>query len=241
MAKKSCYHDFADFYDCMDTHANITYNLIKKKIKKFHPNAKSILEMACGTGKVINKLSRHYDCWGFDASRQMIEKAKEKKKRVNFFIADMRTFNIKHKFDVIFCIFDSINHLLNLNEWKKTFINSYKHLSKGGLFIFDVNTPSQLNNFYNYPVQLLKKNNEYCIIEIKSLGKNSAEWDITMFKKIKRKKYYISKEKICEKAFALSEIKIRLKSHFNILEIVNSKNQPVKKDEKRIFFICKKK
>jgi len=124
MAKKSCYHDFADFYDCMDTHANITYNLIKKKIKKFHPNAKSILEMACGTGKVINKLSRHYDCWGFDASKQMIEKAKEKKKRVNFFIADMRTFNIKHKFDVIFCIFDSINHLLNLNEWKKTKIRN---------------------------------------------------------------------------------------------------------------------
>ncbi|MGE5217266.1 MAG: HAD hydrolase-like protein [Chloroflexota bacterium] len=38
------------------------------------------------------------------------------------------------------CALDSINHLLRVSEWKRTFRSVVCHLNHDGLFIFDVNT-----------------------------------------------------------------------------------------------------
>lgn len=56
----------------------------------------------------------------------------------------MSSFKIDQTFDVIFCVFDSINHLLKFSQWESMFKHSYAHLNDGGTLIFDINTQAKL-------------------------------------------------------------------------------------------------
>lgn len=52
----------------------------------------------------------------------------------------MANFELDKKFDVILCIFDSINHLVDFEQWELTFDSVKAHLNDDGVFIVDINT-----------------------------------------------------------------------------------------------------
>lgn len=74
----------------------------------------------------------------------MLQVAAEKVPNAKLYHQSMVDFSIDEKFDVILCVFDSINHLLDFEDWKKMFANVRKHLNPKGLFIFDINTQEKL-------------------------------------------------------------------------------------------------
>src|SRR4030042_1775288 len=79
-------------------------------LKKYHPRAKTVLEIACGTGSVLQHLVKSYEVYGLDLSSEMLSLAKRKVPTGKFALQDMRSFKLKQKFDAIFCVYDSINH-----------------------------------------------------------------------------------------------------------------------------------
>ena len=80
-------------------------------IRKASPKAKNVLELASGTGSVLKHLSKNYDVWGLDLSRQMLSIARKKVPQASLSCQNMVTFHLRQRFDVVCCVFDSMNHV----------------------------------------------------------------------------------------------------------------------------------
>lgn len=109
-----------------------------------------LLDIGCGTGSFLIRMSQYG--WigsGIDKSAEMIEIARDKARNteLKFYVRDMRDFNLNGRFDLITCIFDSINYILNINDLREVFYNVEDHLAKGSYFVFDFITPFHGMNF----------------------------------------------------------------------------------------------
>ena len=118
------------------------------------PKARTLLELACGTGAILKIPANDYDVVGLDQSPQMLSIARKKLPRVRFYRRDMVRFDLGKKFDVIICVFDSINHVLKFAEWQKIFRNAARHLEDDGLFLFDINTQAKLERLMRAPTRV---------------------------------------------------------------------------------------
>jgi len=141
MTKEQLFKKFAKYYDKIyaDKNYKEEVKFIKWAIKKYKKSMdKKLLDVACGTGNHAILLKGNYSVLGIDISNEMLKIAQKKVKGVKFVIGDMKKLNLKQKFDVIICMFSSINYNTNYEELEKTLRNFYKHLQKGGIVIFDV-------------------------------------------------------------------------------------------------------
>ncbi|MDQ3193430.1 MAG: class I SAM-dependent methyltransferase, partial [Bacteroidota bacterium] len=146
MLKNADYNIIAKFYDKVIGGHNDLQEYILEKISRYNENAESILELGCGTGKNLENLQSRFEITGIDISGEMLKIAKKKIPGGKFYPGDIRAFDLGKKFDVIICMYDTVNHLILFNEWKKLFRNVNEHLSENGIFIFDVNTIYKLKN-----------------------------------------------------------------------------------------------
>jgi SAM-dependent methyltransferase len=102
-----------------------------------------ILDGGCGTGGHALPLARRgYDVIGVDASQTVIEKAMEKarkaKLKVDFRVADLRSFRSDTKFDAAICMFAVMDYFTTNSDLNKVIRNLRDLLEDGALFIFDV-------------------------------------------------------------------------------------------------------
>ena len=145
MIQTQPYTVLAEIYDCImkDVPYKKWAKYILKLIKNFHPKTKDILELACGTGTMLSLLLKFgFKVDGLDISEKMIQKAREKIKNenVNFFIADMAEFKPDKKYDLVICLYDSINYLTEEEKLLRLLSNVWESLQNGGIFIFDIST-----------------------------------------------------------------------------------------------------
>ncbi|MFN3821286.1 MAG: class I SAM-dependent DNA methyltransferase [bacterium] len=112
-----------------------------------------ILEAACGTGSLALYLTRKgYSITGFDRSPEMISQAQSKFKRRNlkghFEVGDFLSYNPKHNFNALLCLFDSINYL-SRKELPQFFRRIHNWLVPPHIFIFDISTPYNSELYFN--------------------------------------------------------------------------------------------
>ena len=81
---------------------------IRQLIAWERPGAKTILDVACGTGEHAKLLSADFEVDGIDLEPKFVEIARAKNPAGNFSIADMRAFDLKKRYDVVQCLFSSI-------------------------------------------------------------------------------------------------------------------------------------
>ncbi|PKP62175.1 hypothetical protein CVT91_00215 [Candidatus Atribacteria bacterium HGW-Atribacteria-1] len=117
-------------------------DFIENVISKYKRNAKKILDLGCGTGgHDIILAERGYEVTGVDLSSEMLRIAKkksaEKKLKINFIKRDIAKINIGKRFDVVISMFAVMGYQINNNMIADVCQKARKHLSKGGLFIFD--------------------------------------------------------------------------------------------------------
>ncbi len=106
---------------------------------RLSPNA-SVLDVCCGSGHVTAELVKHgYDITGVDSSKALIEIARRDLPQVEFFVQDVRHLNVPGPFDAAISTFDSLNHILSLEDLQAVFSGVYSALKPGGLFVFDMN------------------------------------------------------------------------------------------------------
>lgn len=101
-------------------------------------NSKSVLHLQCHFGQDSLSLARlGAEVTGVDFSQIAIEKAKSLSKTINtpasFVLSDVMTLELGKEFDIVFTSYGTIGWLPDLDAWAKTI---YKHLKKGGLFVF---------------------------------------------------------------------------------------------------------
>lgn len=112
---------------------------IEHFIKKY--NAKSVLDMTCGTGsQVFHLLKLGYHVLGSDFSSGLIEIAKKKAAEKNisaeFICGDMRSLQVG-QFDAVITIDNAIGHLVK-SDFELALNNIKSNLKKNGIYIFDI-------------------------------------------------------------------------------------------------------
>jgi cyclopropane fatty-acyl-phospholipid synthase-like methyltransferase len=123
------------FYNAAMGDRTETAAYIRRLIRRHNPKARTLLELACGTGAILKILAESYDVAGLDISPHVLALARKKLPHVAFHRKDMIKFELATKFNVIICVFDSINHVLKFTDWQKIFRNAARHLEEDGLFL----------------------------------------------------------------------------------------------------------
>jgi len=136
--------EIAPWYD--DLMAGVPYeswvHYLERLLNRHGLRPRSVLDLACGTGRVSRILAqRGYDVVGVDGSPGMIQQAVAKNKDVpiTFLCQRMQDLDLNRQFDLVICLFDSLNYLTDPNDLQQTFCRVADHLRPGGLFIFDIN------------------------------------------------------------------------------------------------------
>lgn len=141
---KMAYTSLAKYYDLIFSRKDYIQEseFIKKIVKQKNPNAKSILDVGCGTGEHLNILQDNFEVlWGVDLNQEIIETAKQKSNKINYQVSGMKDFRIDRKFDVITCLYSVFNYNLTSEEAEQTLENFKNHLNPGGVMIFALYTP----------------------------------------------------------------------------------------------------
>lgn len=140
MKKEKMYYELAKYYDMI--YSTVDYRKESEKIRKIimekcKSGGKELLDVACGTGRHLNYLKKHFSCTGIDLSSPMLREARKKVKSVKFVKGDMKSFNLNKKFDAIICMFRAIGYVKTYPNLRKTIKNFAKHLKPGGVLIFE--------------------------------------------------------------------------------------------------------
>jgi SAM-dependent methyltransferase len=97
----------------------------------------SWLDVACGTGKHLELLSRHFECAGVDVNPEMLRVARGRLRGVPFTRADMRSFHLPRRFGVVSSLFSAIGHLSSERDLRRAFRCMADHLLPGGVAIVE--------------------------------------------------------------------------------------------------------
>jgi SAM-dependent methyltransferase len=99
-----------------------------------------ILDLCCGTGQLARVLAeRGFRLIGLDGSEAMLDYARKNAPGIEFITADARTFDLGRQFDAVVSTYDSLNHVMSLDELTQVFACVKRSLRDGGWFVFDLN------------------------------------------------------------------------------------------------------
>lgn len=148
------YEGLAPIYDQVMDHVDYQRwaNYVESIWTGLEMRVSGILELACGTGKLAEKLQeKGYKVDGLDLSWAMVREARGRGLKGHFWQGDMVNFKVKKSYDCFLCLYDSVNYLLQPRELMGMFHNVGDNALQGALFIFDICTErNSLKNFNNY-------------------------------------------------------------------------------------------
>jgi SAM-dependent methyltransferase len=135
-------YDVPELYDALfpvDAHADFYVDLARQQ-------AGAVLELACGTGQLTVPIAPlNLPVVGLDQSHRMLKVARQRASAagatVAFVQGDMRRFVFGRTFDFIFVARNSLLHLLSTADLLAALTAIRRHLSPGGIFVFDVFNP----------------------------------------------------------------------------------------------------
>jgi SAM-dependent methyltransferase len=104
------------------------------------PANSRVLDVCCGSGHVTSDLVRRgFRVTGVDSSAALIQIAREALPDTDFRVQDVTRLDVDGPYDGALSTFDSLNHILTLEDLHAVFSGVYQALASGGLFVFDMN------------------------------------------------------------------------------------------------------
>jgi SAM-dependent methyltransferase len=98
---------------------------------------RTLLDVACGTGKHLELLREHYDVAGLDLDPGLLAIARERLPGVELHEADMTDFDLGRRFDVVTCLFSSIGYVVTVERLHEAIAAMARHLEPGGLLVVE--------------------------------------------------------------------------------------------------------
>lgn len=242
------YGIFAEFYD--ELTLNVGYDrraaYLAVLLAKFGHNAGLTLDLACGTGSLTLELAKlGIDIYGVDASEEMLSIAHEKAFEQNidtlFLCQKMQELDLYGTIDTCICSLDSVNHLTDIDDVRKTFERVSLFMNKGGYFVFDVNTVYKHREILADNTFVYDTDNVYCVWQNSLKENNVVDIDLTFFVP-DGESYLRYDESFSERAYTQDELTDALNdAGFEVQAVYGDMgfNKP-KEAEQRIVFVAKK-
>jgi SAM-dependent methyltransferase len=108
-----------------------------REIRQRNPGARTLLDVACGTGANLPRFTESFEAMGLDASEHMVSLAQAKCANVEFVSADMRTFDLGRRFDAIVSLFSGVGYLVEESDLREAVSTMVKHLNPGGVLMLE--------------------------------------------------------------------------------------------------------
>src|SRR5262249_35209485 len=144
-AGMSVFAEYARYYDLLykDKPYEDEVAYIERVLRQYAPEAKTLLELGCGSGGHAAYLARGgFDVYGVDQSEWMLERAekrraalpKEQAARLHFSKGDVRSARVKIKADAVISLFHVMSYQTENADVDAMFATAAAHLSPGGIF-----------------------------------------------------------------------------------------------------------
>lgn len=141
MEAAALYGELAPFYDRIYAFKDYGPEVreLTRLIRRWGPaDARSLLDVGCGTGRHLELFRRSFTVAGVDASPAMLRVARRRLGRsVPLAVGDMRSFRLGREFDVVVCLFSAIGYLLTRADRDRALRTFYTHLRPGGLALVE--------------------------------------------------------------------------------------------------------
>ena len=135
------YSEAAEFYDLAhagDKDYAAEALVLAALIREHNPQAKQVLDVACGTGRHAAELTKlGFAVDGIDLEPTFITTAAARCPLGRFRVADMVTFDIPERYDAVLCLFSAIGYVRELDALHMTLQRFAAHLRPAGLVIVD--------------------------------------------------------------------------------------------------------
>jgi SAM-dependent methyltransferase len=234
------YASFSLFYDQIMGDRSEEFERVRGQIRTYSPAARSLLELGCGTGAILAGLGGEFAATGLDRSPEMLAVAAARLPSTPLVRADMTSFALHARFDVVICVFDTLNHLPLFSQWLALFDRAYEHLNERGLFIFDVNTTGRLRGLEGPPAYFEEVGGNPLIMTVQPAGDGLWLWETRIFEHQGGNQYRLHHERIHERAEPLGRIRSSLADRFELLEESSLDGSPVSDESDRVFFVYRR-
>ena len=116
-------------------------------------DVKSACDLGCGTGiTALTFAHKKITTYAVDVSPTMCrlvrQKASRARRAISVIKADMRTFRLPERVDLITCEGDALNHVSNKADLRKVVRAAARALRPGGYFYFDVNNSLGFKSYW---------------------------------------------------------------------------------------------
>jgi len=147
------YDALAPIYDRLMSHVEYEEwaELITKVVLKFSQTPDPhIIEIGAGTGILGERLKDlRYSYIASDLSFSMCKEVRAAQRGIPVCVADGTKLPFKKQFNLALFLYDGINYLQTLDEYRTLFDSVYNILDNGGLFLFDITTRTNSVKYFS--------------------------------------------------------------------------------------------
>ncbi len=128
-----------------------------------------VLDAGCGTGMLSFYLyDKGYKVTGVDLSEEMLIKARKKSLennvRIDWYNCDIsKNLSLCKFFDAVVSSLDVANHITDINDLYRFFLNTYEVLNCKGLFVFDINSYKKFSKQYAQNKYVYSAHHSVCV------------------------------------------------------------------------------
>jgi ubiquinone/menaquinone biosynthesis C-methylase UbiE len=134
--KSARYYDV--IYDAMGKDYGREAKRLRELIRKHQKSTgKTLLDVACGTGRHISFLKQSFEVEGLDLDRKLLAIARRRNPDIMFHYGNMLNFKLYTQFDVITCLFSAIGYMTSYRKLQQAIGNMEHHLRPGGVLIIE--------------------------------------------------------------------------------------------------------
>jgi SAM-dependent methyltransferase len=126
---------YDDMYHFLD-YRRATSELMQL-VRQLRPEARTLLDVGCGTGQHLSHLKDQIRVEGLDISEDLLAIARERLPGVVFHQGDMIDFDLRKTFDVVICLFGSITYVRTRANLDRAVSCLSRHVSPGGLLVIE--------------------------------------------------------------------------------------------------------
>jgi SAM-dependent methyltransferase len=106
-------------------------------IQERRPGARTLLDVATGTGKHLEQFQRWYEVEGTDLEPAQLAVARERLPGVPLHEADMADFDLGRRFDAVTCLFSSIGYVKTAERMRAAVAAMARQLEPRGVLVID--------------------------------------------------------------------------------------------------------
>ena len=170
----------------------------------------------------------------------MLSVARAKVPAATFIEGDMAAFALGRQFDVVICVFDTLNHLTSFDQWISLFDCVRAHLVDGGIFAFDVVTVEGFRRISEKSPFTYEIDRDTLIANAVFAEDDTMRLDYKIFKHLREDRFVLRRERVRELGVHVDRITDALAPRFEVIELEDQSGSSPSDESNRVYFVAVK-